>query len=374
MKSLVAKRLATAALVVLAGAAAAGELVIAHVGPFSGPLAPNGLANLEGGKACVAEANAAQGVNGNTLRLVSYDDEYKPAQTISLLREVARRDRPVAFLNVLGSANVSALLKDRTVDELKIPVVGITPGADVLRTPGSPWMFHVTASDNAQLTRIVQHLSTIGLRRIAVVYQDIPFGRGGLAYIEEAARELGVTVSTSMAVPAGGEEFGDRLAALRQANVQAYVMVLAPNSGIAFAAQVRQGGDQTPIYGLSYVPVKGLVDKAGAQHAVGIALAQVTPNTFSAKSGLVRSFRAAMNRFAPNEPQTQLHLIGYLSCSVLVEGLRAAGEHPTPERLRTALQRVRTDFGGYPIDFAGGNVGSRYVDIGVVTRDARLQY
>ena len=39
----------------LAQAVAAGELVVAHVGPFTGPLAGNGLANHEGTRACVEE-------------------------------------------------------------------------------------------------------------------------------------------------------------------------------------------------------------------------------------------------------------------------------------------------------------------------------
>jgi len=361
-------------LMLAAGTAVAGELVVAHIGPFSGPLSHNGLSNLAGAKACVAEANAAHGVNGNTLRIVDYDDGYKPQKTIALMREVAVRDKPVAFINVLGSANVTAMLKDKTLEDLKIPLVGVTPAADSLRSPGSPWIFHTTASDNAQLGRIVQHLSTLGMRRIAVAFQDLPFGRGGLAFIEDAAQKLSLTVTESASVPAGGEEFGASLEALRKADAQAYVMVLAPNTAAAFAAQVRKTGDLTPLYGMSYVPVKGLVERAGSANAVGIALAQVTPNTSSSVSGLSRKFHVAMDKFAPGEEQTQHHLIGYLNCRVLLEGLRGAGDNPTPERLRQALQRVRTDFGGYPVDFAGGNAGSRYVNIGVVTRDGKLMY
>ncbi|MFW7348385.1 MAG: ABC transporter substrate-binding protein [Pigmentiphaga sp.] len=355
--------------------AAAGEVVLANVGPLSGPLGVNGLANLAGAKACIADANAAGGINGNTLRLVERDDEYKPEKTIALMREVARSDKPVAFVNLLGSANATALLKDGTLEALKTPVVGVTPGADVLRSPGSPWMFHVTASDNAQLARIVQHLSTIGIQRIAVAYQDIPFGRGGLEYIQGVAKKAGLAIEKSVPVPSAGEDFAAIVSELRAANAQAYVMILVPNSGAAFVAQVRGAGDATPVYGMSYVPVRGLVDKAGAVHAVGIGLAQITPNTDSSSSALIRQFRSAMERHAPaGTARTQLHLIGYLSCRVLLEGLRQAGSTPTPDSLRSAMQKLRVDLGGYLVDFAGGNVGARYVDIGVVTRDGRLQY
>lgn len=358
----------------LALTAAADDLVVAHVGPFSGPLGPNGTANLEGGKACIAEANAAGGVHGRKLRLVPKDDKYQPAETVRLVREVAERDHPIAFISLLGSANVGALLKAKVMEDVKIPVVGITPGADVVRT-GNPWMFHVHASDNAQIRRILQHLSTIGISRIAVVYQDLPFGRGGLQYTEELAPGLKLGITGRVPVPAGAEDLKAAAAELRRSGAQAYVMVLAPNSGMALVRDARGGGDTTPIYGMSYVPVAGLVEKAGLAHAVGIGLAQTTPNTYSSSTGLVRSFRAAMGKYAPpGTGQSQLHLIGYLNCRVLLEGLAAAGSNPTPERVRAGLAKVRTDLGGYPIDFGQGTVASRYVDIGVVTREGKLAY
>ena len=355
-------------------AATADELVVAHVGPFSGPLGPNGLANLAGGKACLAEANDAGGVHGRKLRLVHHDDKYKPDETVRLVREVARREHPVGFMSLLGSANVSALLQARTLEELKVPVVGVTPGADVVRN-GNPWFFHVHASDNAQIKRILQHLSTVGMGRIAVVYQDLPFGHGGMKYVDEVAPGLKITISGRVPVAAGAEDLRPAAAELRRSGAQAYVMVLAPNSGISLVRDARGQGDTTPIYGMSYVPVASLVEKAGLAHAVGIGLAQTTPNTFSMASGLVRRFRAAMDKYAPaGTGQSQLHLIGYLNCRVLLEGVAAAGPNPTPERVRAGLQKVRADLGGYPIEFGDGTVGSRYVDIGVVTRDGKLAY
>ena len=353
--------------------ARAQDIVVAHVGPFTGPLSPNGVANFDGSKACVEEANAAGGVLGRKLRLVREDDQYKAEETVRLLREVAQRDRPTAFINLLGSANVSAVLKDKTLDELRIPAVGVTPGADILRTPGSPWMFHVQASDSAQLKHIVQHLTTIGFSRVAVVYQDIPFGRGGLKLVEELAASKGISIVGRVAVPSAAEDLKAAAAQLRQADAQVYLMVLAPNSGSSLVRDVRGSGDWTPIYGMSYVPVKDIVQKAGSSSAVGVGLAQVTPNTYSSATALVRRFDAAMGKFAPGIERSQLHLIGYLSCRALIEGIKSAGA-TNAEALRNALQRQQVDLGGYLLDFAGTNVGSRYVDIGVITREGRLMY
>lgn len=367
--------LALMAWLLMGFAAHAADLTVAHVGPFSGALAGNGNANYLGSKAYFDEVNAAGGINGNRIRLVREDDQYKPEETIRLLATVAQRDRPLAFINLLGSANVSAVLKDGTLDRIATPVVGITPGAESLRTPGSPWLFHIHAGDNAQLKRILSHLATMGLTRLAIAYQDIPFGKNGVQFVDEVAPSLKIDIVGRVPVQPAAEDLQAAASQLLKSGAQVYLMILVPNSGAALVRDVRRSGDSTRIYGMSYVPGKAIVEKAGAGAAVGIALAQVTPNPSSSTTGLTRHFHATMDKYAPpGTDHSQLHLIGYLSARIVVEGLRKAGPAPTPEKLAAALRRVRADLGGYVIDFASGNIGSRFVDIGVIGRDGRLTY
>lgn len=355
----------------------AADIVVAQVSPATGPLGPNGEANYVGAKAYFDHVNAQGGVAGQRIRFVREDDQYKPEETIRVMELVAQRDKPVAFVNALGSANIAALLKAGTLDKLAIPVVGVTPGADSLRNPGSRWMFHIQAGDQAQLRRIVTHLSTMGIQRIAVVYQDIPFGTSGLAFVEKTAATTQLMLVGKVPVKPGEDDLRPAAAAMKQSGAQAYLAILAPNSGLAFARDVRNLADSTPLYSLSYVPVKGLVDKVPNSGYAGMGLAQVTPNVYSSSTALVREFHAAMDKHAQaGTDHSQLHLIGYMAARVTVEGLRRAGPAATPERLAAALRQLRADLGGYQVDFTGdnANVGSLYVDIGVVTREGRLMY
>jgi branched-chain amino acid transport system substrate-binding protein len=369
--------LVTTLLAVSALAPAHADIVIAQVSPLSGPLGPNGSANAVGAKAYFDRVNSQGGVNGQQIRFITEDDTYKVEETTRLLKLVAQRDQPVAFVNVLGSANISAALKANLFDQLAIPVVGVTPGADVLRKPGSRWVFHTHASDNAQLQRIVTHLETIGLSRVAVAYQDIPFGKAGLAFIEEAAAKAKLSVVGKAAVPSGTDELRAAANTLRQSGAQAYVMVLAPNSAVALVKDARQGGDATPIYGMSYVPVKTLVTKSSIELARGVAIAQVTPNAFASTTAMTREFHATMDKFAPpGTDHSQLHLVGFIAAKVVVEAARRVGPGVTPARLAASLKQLRVDLGGYQVDFAShsDNVGSLYTDIGVVNSAGRLVY
>jgi branched-chain amino acid transport system substrate-binding protein len=356
--------------------AIAAELVIAQVAPMTGPLGANGQANFIGAKACFDEVNSRGGINGAKIRFIREDDQYKPDETMRLLSLVAQRDKPVIFLNMLGSASVTAVLKDKTLDRLGIPVVGVTPGAESLRSPGSPWMFHVQAGDRAQIKRILLHLSTLGIGRIAVAYQDIPFGKSGLSFVDELAPSMKVSVMARVAVPSAAEDLTATARQLAASGAQTYLMILVPNSAASLVRDVRSTGDRTPLYGMSYGSVKAIVDKTPLASAVGVALSQVTPNAYSMTSGLARDFHASMDRFAPDGTEhSSLHLVGYLSARVAVEALRKAGEAPSPNKVATALRSVKSDLGGFAVDFTGGsNVGSQFVDIGVLDRNGRLTY
>lgn len=356
-------------------AAMAVDIVIAQVGPFSGPLAVNGEANYVGAKACFDKVNAQGGIDGRRIRFIREDDGYKPAETIRLLRLVAERDKPVAFINLFGSANASAVIKDQTLEQLGIPVVGLTPGSEALREPGSTHLFHLQAGDRVQLRAMLSHLSTIGISRVAVVLQDNPFGEGGLKFIEQMAPGKGLTVVGTFAVPIGAEDAKAAATALRRFNVQAYLMVLAPNSGAAFVRDVRGSGDSTPIYGMSYVTAQGVVGKAGLEKAVGVALTQVAPNPSIPTTGLTREFHAAMRAHAPKDAElTSMSLAGYLAARVTVEAIKRSRGASAPA-VEAALRGLKLDLGGYTVDFSdGGNVGSHMVEIGVIGRSGDLRY
>ena len=355
----------------------AQDVVVAHVGPMSGPLAGNGIANYEGAKAYFDQVNAQGGINGQKIRLVREDDQYKADETIRLVQEVAKRDRPAAFINLLGSANVTAMFKDKTFDKVATPFVGITPGAEALRNPGSPWMFHVQAGDRAQLRRVLTHLSTIGLNRIAVVYQDIPFGKSGLGFVDELAPGLKVEIAARIAAPSASEDFKAAAAQLRQSGANTYLMILTPNSGAAMVRDVRAAGDTTPVYSMSYVPASAILDKAPLKDVVGIALAQVTPNPDTPHTPMSRDFRSAMDKFLPEvKARSSMQMIGYVNARIAGEAIRRAGPNPTPDKVAAALRQLRVDLGGYLVDFPanGKNVGAEFVDIGVVDSRGKLMY
>ncbi len=354
---------------------AAAEIVIAQISTKSGPLAVTANGTYEGAKAYFDLINAQGGVNGQRIRFVLEDDQYKPAETIRLLELVAQRDKPLAFLNMTGSPNVLAVQSSKTLEQLKIPLVGVTPGAESLRQPGSPWMFHIHAGDRAQVRHILKHVSTLGITKVAVAYQDNPFGMSGLGYFDEAARELNLNVTERVAVPATTERHDAAAARLRGSGAQTYVLILGRYSCATLVNGLRVAGDKVPTYGMSYVPVEAILEKSPLEVAVGMALAQVLPNAMAHKTPFTREFHATMAKHAPGVTPSNAHLTGYLSARITVEAIRRSGATPGPERVAAALRQLKLDVGGFTVDFAAGKtIATQWVDIGVLDRTGRLMY
>lgn len=376
MKEMFVKYLCGLLLVATTMRVSASDLVVVQISPLSGMAGEFGMALFAGAKACFDSVNSQGGINGEKIRFIAEDDKFNPVETIRLMRASALRNQPLAFLNMTLGPQSETILNDGVLDQLKIPVIGIQPGSEDLRSPGNPWLFHTGSGDNTQLQRVMSHLSTIGLTKLAVVYQNTPFGKSGIAYVDKFAGASKVEIVGRLAIPMGQEDMKGPARDLLDHGAQAYLMILAPNSASSLIRDVRALGDHTPMYGMSYLSVGEVLTKTSRSQAAGIGLAQVTPNPSTLNSGLTRGFHKAMRLSSPETINyTQAHLFGYIAARTTVEALRRAGPAPNPARVAAALRQLKVDFGGYLVDFSSGkNSGSNFSDIAVIDSSGKLRY
>jgi ABC-type branched-subunit amino acid transport system substrate-binding protein len=142
-------------------------------------------------------------------------------------------------------------------------------------------------------------------------------------------------------------------------------------------AALRKAGVSQSLFVLSYVPAGLLVKLAGPEGARGVGIAQTFPNPNGITLPLQREFQAAMKAAHPDvRSYTPFHLEGYLSARVVAEAIRRSKDREiTPAALEKALHAAgEMDFGGFRVDFSKSNVGSNWVDIGVVTAEGKIRY
>ena len=159
------------------------------------------------------------------------------------------------------------------------------------------------------------------------------------------------------------------------AEAQTVLVLGAPRFMADGIAALRKAGVSQSIFVLSYVPPGLIVKLVGVKGARGVGIAQTFPNPNGKTLPLHREFHAAMKEAFPQVTEyTPFQLEGYLSARTVGEALKRSKELTAASLQSTLSTMGMVDFGGFRVDFSKGNVGSRFVDIGVIGADGRLRY
>lgn len=370
-----AGRIAAVALSLAAAApAGAQDIVLGQIGPFTVIPVPDAPEVNQGIKAYIAQANKAGGVKGRKLAFFELDDRYSADGFAEQFGKALER-KPVALLSPIGSNALKRLLDEKMLDGAPVVVMNAIPGAESFRSPGHDKLFHIRAGDKQQIEKMVTHTRTLGMTRLAVLYQDLQIGISGMAVAEEAAKATGGMQLQGVKSAPEAPALAAAAAQVAALGSQGVLVLGAPRFMAEGVAALRKAGVSQSIFVLSYVPPQLIVKLAGAEGARGVGIAQTFPNPNGRSQPLHREFRAAMEASYPGmKTYTPFQLEGYLSARVVVEALRHARE-PNAAGLQAALRSMgELDFGGYRVDFSKGNLGSRFVDIGVIAGDGKLRY
>ncbi|MBR0565074.1 ABC transporter substrate-binding protein [Azoarcus sp. L1K30] len=353
--------------------AAAGEIVIGQVAPFSGTLAPTGNDVRLGIQAYFSRINAEGGIRGNTLRLVSRDDGYRVEDTLKQTTALIEHDAPVALVGFVGTGNVDALRKAGTLDRAGIPLVGVRSGASVLRKPVPERIFHTRASYAAEVDTIVRQMSVMGLKRIAVFHQNDPFGEDGVSAAQAALSAARIELVATGAYEKGGTEVAAAVEKITAAKPDGVILVANTAASAAFVKAMRERGSAAMVIALSVTAGPQVAEAIGNTLAHGLGIVQVVPKPQSIAYAITRQLDEDLKRIGSKTSANHTVLEGYIMAKVLVEGIRRAGE-PTPARIVAALNGLGSyDAGGVTIRYAqNDHTGSDYTDISIIDRNGQM--
>lgn len=367
--------LALCVLAALARPALGAEIVIGQVAPLSGVLASTGQQMVLGAKIYFDWVNAQGGVHGATIRQEVADDGYKVPDTARLARALLAKPEVVALFGFAGTANITQLLADGVLEQGGAALVAPYTGGESLRSPFNPWIFHLRASYADEAEHMVQQLTTLGMSRIAVMYQDDGFGKAGLAGVEAALAKRGLKPLAAAGYERNTDQVEAAAQTIRAADAQAVVMIAINKSAGAFTKRYRELGGGAQLMSISVVDPAEIVKIAGHKNARGLGISQVVPYPYQPRLPVVREYRQLLKQYAPNAEVNYTNFEEFLGAKVLVEALRRAGPEPTRAKVIKALESLRNfDLGGITVNYSPTNrVGSRYVEVTVIDADGRLR-
>ena len=336
-----------------------GEILLGQSAVLSGPLGP-AVANVRAGAQLVfSETNTRGGVNGRQIRLKSIDDGLDPKRAAANYQALANEHQVFACVLGVGVATTRAALP--VLRESGMPLVGALAVTDSVRDESSGLVYYTRATQRRESEAHINHLTTLGINRIALATFDTPGGAEVAQQVSDGLDKRGVKLLGVAKVGADGSraaEAADELAAL---NPQAVIVYL---NGVP-AATVMKGmgekGVKPAFYGMSIVSGE-VTAKLLNGHSMGLAISQVTPYPWDAASADANQYRKLAER--AGVPVGYHSYEGYLAARTLVEALHRTGRELARSRLHATLRAMKMRVAGMELDFSGGRAtGSGYVEL-----------
>lgn len=348
------------------------DIVVGQFAALSGPAAQLGQRLNAGIQAYFKAVNAQGGVNGRTLRLLTRDDGYEPDKAVQAVKGLIEQDQVFALVGSVGTPTGLAALPVFTA--AKVPMVGMFTGAQGLREPFNRYVFHVRASYFDETERIVQHLTTLGVKKIAVFYQNDAYGKAGLEGVTRALARRQLKPAAAASFERNTVDVAGALSAILAEQPEAVVQIGAYKACAEFIKQARAKGYGGQFFNVSFVGAKALADELGAT-GMGVVISQVVPFPYTPSSAVVREYQQRMKEAGDQEFDFS-SMEGFLIGKVFVEGVRRAGRNLTRDTFIAGLESMKdVNLGGFEISYsAKDHSGSRYTDLTIIGTGGRFMH
>lgn len=342
-------------------------ILIGQSAAFTGPAQELGLEMRQGAKLVFDSVNSQGGIHGRKLQLVALDDGYEPDRAAANTRRLIGDERVFVLFGFVGTPTSQAALPIFT--EARVPFVGAFTGAQLLREPFNRYVFNVRASYFDETEKIVEQLVSLGVRTIAVFYQNDAYGKAGLAGVERALARRNLKMAATATVERNTVDVSAAVGTINPTRPDAVIMVGAYKAAAAFVKAMKQAGSTSQFHNVSFVGSRPLAKELGPDGA-GVAVSQVVPFPWSGSVPLTRDYQRLMNASGFKE-YSFTSLEGFIAARILVEGLKRAGRDLTREKLILALESMNNvDLGGFQVAFSAKNHNaSSFVDLTIIGKN-----
>ena len=194
-----------------------------------------GLMSRQGTELAVDVINRRGGINSRQLVLLRVDDEGTGTRAAEVAQQLVDAD---SVLAVVGHANSSATVAAARVYDGHLAAV--SPSASSPELTGlSPWMFRVIPSDSVNGQDLARFATTLGHKRVAILYENNSYGRGLADSFRRAFRG---DVMALEPVSVDGKEVEPYLAYLRLREPELVFVAGSDGSGLEILREARRQG------------------------------------------------------------------------------------------------------------------------------------
>ena len=222
-----------------------GPIKLGMAAPFSGSESAFGPYMQNGAQLAIDEINAAGGVNGRQLELVTADDACDATSATAAANKLVT-DGVVA--SVGGYCSGATLPTLPIFEAAGIPVVIPAANSNKLVDQGLKNVFLINGTGSQQALAMLSYAKKAGLTQVALVDDNTDYSKDVAASVAKQAAEYGVTVVLQESVNAGESDYAANVNKVITANPQLVYwtgyyqeggLIVSPHKAAGFGGQVR---------------------------------------------------------------------------------------------------------------------------------------
>lgn len=302
-----------------------GEVTVGASTSLSGSIANLGQTGLQGVQLAVADINAKGGLLGKKVKVVSADDNAKPATGAANARSMITKNKAVALFGPVSSAVASA--EQQVAAQAKVPIFFHTSNDVSLMTKTfTPYGFQTVPNTTMEPRAVADYLAKkVGKKQITVATfaPDYSFGHDTVDGFLKALKKLHVNYKLVKQEypPLGASNISSYLSALVSAHPQYVFNAQYGGDLVAFTKQASQFGffkDTKVIAMYAYAPLQALGSSAPAG-AVGFDRAPF----WAIKTPEMQKFVTAYKKKYKKYP-TEWAILAYASVQEWAYGVKKA--------------------------------------------------
>jgi branched-chain amino acid transport system substrate-binding protein len=321
----------------------------------------------DGINAAFAGANKNEAATGVRFELMTLDDGGVRSRCLQNVLSLVETG-VTALIGLTSGAGAEACMP--VVEDSQIALLGTASGNMGIRSGNHSGAFHVRAGYDAEYKRMVGYAKDFGLRRVGVVTLA-DTSKANLEAMNAALAALSIEPKLTLAIDRNSTSFEAVASELLAARLDC--VLFTANAGPV--AKIIDHMHRAKFPGLFYASSfagQDLVDTLTAKQQ-SCVMSMVVPRPTAMGVNVVNQCQRdiAMVQGARMGMTT---LEGYIAGRIAVEAAMQAQKvgSVSRARMKESLAGLRTDLGGYKVEFAGSTQGSRYVDLIAVDRYGRL--
>lgn len=306
------------------GAPTKGEVIVYVAGPLSGFQANTGQTVVGGVRLMAEQLNRTGGLLGYKVKVVALDDEADSDVAASVADQVkaaiGRGDRVIGVIGHPNSGQTAAAMG--VYKDLQIIVITPTASEVGLTQQGYRNFFRVNAANDLQAKTGADYLANkLGARKVAVLYNDDPYGIDLGKLVAQDLKAAGVAVPLTAQVKVEQNRFADEVAKIKAAGVDAVYYAGYEVECPYLRADLRDAG----LDKLTFMASDGCFLAATIDNSDGAAEGMyVTGFAPSPKTAVDQNWVQAYQAVEYRNPDTY-SINGYSAMEVLAEGVKKAG-------------------------------------------------